>query len=67
MRTVTHLSIILGAIVSLTVLGCGQGTQHPYCDNPAPLLGEFDPRGPGYIVGFNEDVEVVSGRLKPAT
>jgi hypothetical protein len=29
----------------------------PACSDPAPLLGKFDPRAPGYIVVYNDGVD----------
>ena len=53
----------------MSFLGCDKkpatlgGT---YCAYPTPLNSQFDPDAPGYIIVFNDDVNVVAevDRLK---
>lgn len=48
---------------SVMLLGCRESLSpnarlvSPLCENPAALLGQFDPNAPGYIVVFHDDVD----------
>jgi hypothetical protein len=39
----------------------------PPCSDPAPLLGKFDPRAPGYIVAYHDSVDAQLETARLAT
>ena len=56
---------LVGVLAVLTV-GCQEGITYPdapfvllqsSCFSPAPVLGQFDPRAPGFIVVFDSGVD----------
>jgi hypothetical protein len=63
-----NMRIVLLIVLSLLLLtGCGAQESKPtgLCENPAPVLGEYDPDAPGYMVLFHDgiDAEEETNRL----
>lgn len=59
MRTTRCLASLMVSITALVTVGCSSDAQEgPFCDMPAPLHGQFDPDAPGYIVTFNQGVNI---------
>jgi hypothetical protein len=59
--------VLLIGLSLLLLIGCGTEESKPtaLCENPAPVLGEFDPNAPAYAVQFNDgiDAETEANRL----
>lgn len=55
------------AVALITLGGCDDSDAEPeaMCEMPAPLNGEYDPRAPNYIVGYEDgiDAEAETERL----
>jgi hypothetical protein len=57
----------LGLVSLCVILGCNRTTPlgpgveivPPACVNPAPLLGQYDGRAPGYIIDLKDGVDVI--------
>ena len=62
-RAVTVFLPLLAACAGSTGLAADASLAVPRCSGPAPLLGEYDPAAPGYIVVFRDGV---SGRAETA-
>jgi hypothetical protein len=45
-------------VLVVLLAGCGDEEEAAKCEMPAPLLGEFDPRAPEYLVAYRDDVDV---------
>jgi hypothetical protein len=56
---------LFGVVVLGVLAACGtaefveppDGQVRPPCANPSPLLGQFDPRAPGFIVVYRAGVD----------
>jgi hypothetical protein len=59
--------VLLIGLPLLLLIGCGTQESKPtaLCENPAPVLGEYDPNAPAYMVLFNDgiDAETEANRL----
>lgn len=54
-------SLILSVLIILSACDQKPAAQGgSYCGNPAPLKGQFDPKAPGYIIVFKDDVNVAA-------
>lgn len=63
---------LVGVLAVLTA-GCQEGITSPdapfallqsSCLSPAPVLGQFDPRAPGFIVVFDSGVDASAEALR---
>lgn len=57
-------ALLLTAAFCAAAAGCigpssSRGPVDPDCNNPAPLMGQPDPRTTGYIVQFQDDIDAL--------
>ncbi len=60
MRTRKNLFNFLILSLLISILSCDDKPITPdisYCKNPVDLNGQFDPKAPGYIVVFNDNID----------
>lgn len=63
MRRATYQMIVgATAVLTVTAAGCREvaAPDSARCADPAPLLGQFDPTAPGFIVVYRDGVDAAA-------